>query len=108
MDRSPYERLHYFITDYLAMKLRPFEESLGLTNSRLRKALEKKSVSSEILEQIFSKYPNLNANWIFRGKGKMILDKENELSIAAESESQYVTRDELKKMLEEINKKKSP
>jgi hypothetical protein len=104
MAKDPYDRLLYFITDYLGMKMRPFEEKLGLTNSRLRKALEKKSVSSEILEQIFALYPTLNANWVFRGNGEMLLDQ---MGMAAEDPAKYVTRDELKELIQEINNLKS-
>ena len=105
MKKDIHDRLREFIEGYLSMSISAFEKKIGLSHGRFTKTMsEKKMISSEILEIIFSFYPKLDANWIFKGKGNMISE---DISLAAEDPPQYVTRNEFDKLLEKIESLKS-
>lgn len=57
---------------------------MGFSNGSLSKALNsKKSIGSDRLEKIFSKYTDLNPSWLMTGEGKMIRgdsDRKSELN----------------------------
>lgn len=68
------ERLFMFF-EAQELKHTPVEKSLGLTNGYLGKMKARNgSIGSDILETIFSKFQDLNPNWLLTGRGSMLLD----------------------------------
>lgn len=50
------------------------EKTCGFGNATLRNAFESgKSVGSDKIEKILSVFPDLSAEWLLRGEGKMII-----------------------------------
>lgn len=52
------------------------EKKLGLSHTRLDKAITRNSrLSSDILDKIIDKYPNVNREWLQAGQGHWLLDE---------------------------------
>jgi len=97
-------RLKMIIESYLALSVKGFERKFELGDNTIAKALKKKtSVKSDLLGKLFLEHPELDANWLFKGKGEMLM---NEMSIAAEDQTKYVTRVEFNKLMDDIDKLK--
>ncbi len=78
------ERLFEYI-EFRGMKHTPIERELGLSNGYLGKMLKRKgSIGDEVLQKIFSFFPNLNMIWLLSGKGDMevIIDNKTAPKIA--------------------------
>jgi len=58
----------------------------GISNGIIGKARKRGSLSLENISKILLKYPELNANWLFRGKGEMFSD-----NMVSEPEVKYNT-----------------
>lgn len=66
------DRLMVFI-EHLGLKPTSFEAEMGFSNGSIGKVLnENRAISSDRLETIFYKYPELSAEWLLTGRGKMI------------------------------------
>ena len=71
------ENLEIFLNQ-IDMPISRLEKNLNLGNGTLAKAVKnKKNIGSDILEKIFSYYPTLNLEWLFTGKGSMLLKNSN-------------------------------
>lgn len=69
------ERLEQFI-NFRGLSLYAFDSSIGVGNGYMGKQIKKKgSIGSDILELIFSQYPELNPTWLLTGNGSMLLEK---------------------------------
>lgn len=69
------ERLFVFFEEK-GLKHTPLEKELGLTNGYLGKMRDRKgSIGSDILETIFSKFPELNPDWLITGRGLMLYNQ---------------------------------
>lgn len=56
-----------------------FENSIGASRGAISKAVkDEKSIGSNVLEKIITRYPQLNPNWLLTGSGDMLLP-ESEL-----------------------------
>lgn len=67
-----HDRLQGFIA-HLGLKPTSFEAEMGFSNGSIGKAInEKRALTSDRLETIFYKYPELNAEWLLTGKGAML------------------------------------
>lgn len=60
------------------------EQECGLSNGYLRHL--KKAPSVEILEKIFSAFPELNRNWVMTGEGSMLREPEERKLISDSDE----------------------
>lgn len=65
---STKERLKEFVR-FIGMGQNAFEKEVGIANGYL--ASKSLSVSSDAIEKILDKYPQLNLYWLFTGKGEM-------------------------------------
>lgn len=66
------DRLFVFF-EHQGLKPTPIGTELGLTNGYLGKMRDRHgSIGSDILETIFSKFPDLNPEWLITGKGSMM------------------------------------
>jgi SOS-response transcriptional repressor LexA len=66
------ERLGKYI-DFKGISFYEFENSIGCARGTISKAVkEKKSIGSNILENILTAYKDLNPNWLISGLGSMI------------------------------------
>ncbi|QEM13443.1 helix-turn-helix transcriptional regulator [Mucilaginibacter rubeus] len=66
------ERIKLFI-DYKQVSLTKFDKMLEAGTGYIGKQIKKNgSVGSDILEKIISVFPDLSANWLLTGEGKMI------------------------------------
>ena len=55
-----------------------FENSIKASRGSISKAIRHgKSIGSNVVENILIEYPELNSQWLFTGKGEMILKTEN-------------------------------
>jgi len=70
------ERIGQYI-DKKGISYYAFENSLGASRGSISKAVkEKKSIGSNVLENIMNTYPDINPQWLLTGVGEMF--KENE------------------------------
>lgn len=81
-------RLKLFI-DHKGISLNAFDKSINAGNGYTGRQIKNQaSIGSDILEKIFSTYPDLNINWLFTGNGSMTLD-DGELVEEPVSESNF-------------------
>ncbi len=74
---KPIERLQQYI-EYRGLSMNSFDSSIGTGNGYIGKQIKKKgSIGSDILEKIFSSYPELNPTWLLTGNGSMLLEENN-------------------------------
>lgn len=71
------ERLNRFIK-YLGISVSQFEQSIGVGNAFVANTNSRMRNSSKNL--ISSRYPELNMDWLIRGKGKMLNTNKNVIS----------------------------
>lgn len=82
------ENLEIFL-NHIDIPISRLEKNLNLGNGTLAKAVKnKKNIGSDILEKIFSHFPFLNLEWLFTGKGSMILNERNTESSSSTQELQ--------------------
>ena len=72
------DRLKIFI-EYNKLPVSTFEKSIKVTNGYVNSI--SKSIGIEKIELILELYPNLNLEWLFTGKGKMLKSELNDKSI---------------------------
>ncbi len=66
-----HSRLKAFIQS-LDMSMREFERSVDVSNGSIASQItNKKAIGSDRVENILHKYPELNVEWLFTGKGEM-------------------------------------
>jgi len=66
------ERLNQFI-DYKNISLNMFDKSIGASNGYIGKQIKNNgSIGSDLIQKIFSVYPDLNILWLMTGEGEMI------------------------------------
>ena len=86
---KPIERLDIFIK-YCKLSISGFEKKVGLSNNSLQTAIKRRSnLKDETLNTILNNFPQLNAQWLLTGDGKMLngdLKEETTLSIEAQLE----------------------
>ena len=71
------ERLLIFLK-YLNIGQTAFERQVGLSNGYISKV--KKSIGTQQLEKIFSKFTDLNSRWLLTGEGEMLKTTEEHTS----------------------------
>lgn len=83
------ERIKQFI-DYKQITIRAFELAVGFSNGAFASQLKnKKSIGSDKIENILNKFPELNANWLFKGTGQMLARSDEESPLLGEPVSDY-------------------
>lgn len=88
---KPIERLVEFLQTK-DKRLSVIEKDLKLSNGYLKKMLVAGgSISSEIIEKIYDKYPDLDINWLF--KGEKAPEPDDKKPIVNEPEAEYKKRD---------------
>lgn len=65
------ERVLYFIENQ-GEKKETFFEDLGMSYANFKGVQKKSALGSDKIDKILSKYPNLNLEWLFSGKGEML------------------------------------
>lgn len=96
-------RLDTFI-QHKKLSYRAFEKSIDASNSAISKAISRNSsIGSDVLEKVFATYPDLNATWLFTGKGEMIITPGNEKhkKTLEQSQGEESYKDKYLKLLEE-------
>lgn len=104
------KRIKQFI-DYKGLTIRGFEMTVGFSNGAFASQLKNgKTIGVDKLENILNTYPEINANWLLTGNGKMLLGK---VSILKEPEQEYKLSEAekdliqvLKDQLEDLKKDK--
>ena len=94
------ERLGLFLKN---KNVRPtaVEQQCGISNGLVGKAIKKQThLSSEKIEKILSAYPDLSAEWLFRGTGDMVLDNDD---IDMANNKLAILQDKVDKMERMIN-----
>jgi len=70
------ERLKEYI-DHRGISIAAIEKAAGMSNASLRKAIQSgNGIGTDKLEKILTLYPDLSAEWLLRGEGEMLRDKE--------------------------------
>ena len=111
------DRLIEFI-NYAGLSARQFDISIGASNGyTLRMHKNRASIGSDVIENIFRKYPDLSVVWLLTGDGHMlksqeaeeILDfdhlpphKQREIERIIEEKIRERQREELKVLLREV------
>lgn len=72
-------RITEFVTSYLRISIRKFEETCGLPYSTIA-SIKVKGPSAEVLMKISDTYPELNMNWLIGGRGKMVNNSDQPIS----------------------------
>ena len=73
------KRIKEFI-DYKGLTIRSFEISVGFSNGAFASQLKNdKTIGVDKLENILNIFPEVNANWLLTGNGKMLLGKQTQL-----------------------------
>lgn len=65
------ERVLYFIENQ-GEKKEAFFEDLGMSYANFKGVQKKSALGSDKIDKILSKYPDLNLEWLFSGKGEML------------------------------------
>ena len=65
------ERVLYFIENQ-GEKKETFFEDLGMSYANFKGVQKKSALGSDKIDKILSKYPDLNLEWLFSGKGEML------------------------------------
>lgn len=74
MIMSVIERI-YLVIEKTHLNVSEFSESIEVSNGYFAKQkLGKGNVGSQIIEKIVSVYPQVNADWLISGRGKMFYD----------------------------------
>lgn len=63
------------ITDFKRISKEKFFEDLGVTYGNFKGKAKEKSLSSDVLATIVSKFPDLNSEWLLTGKGDMLKEE---------------------------------
>jgi hypothetical protein len=72
------ERIKQYI-DLKGISIRAFEITCGFSNGSFASQLKNnRTIGVDKLENILNNYPELNANWILLGKGKMLNHESSE------------------------------
>lgn len=77
------DRLKEFVL-YLDMGQNAFEKEVGIANGYL--ASKSKSISSDTIEKVLMRYPDINLKWLFTGKGSMLKSSYEKLDIDFQDE----------------------
>ena len=90
------ERLFYYF-EKKGIKHTPVESELGLSNGYFGKMLKRNgSMGDEILQKIFSKFPELNIVWIMTGNGEMELSNKMAGKMAGNYKNEQLSVHEVK------------
>ena len=94
------DRLSKYI-DYKQISFYAFENTLEVSRGSISKAVkESKSIGSNVLENILSKFPDMNAEWLMTGKGQMIRGFDEE--VVVEPDAKFLLRTDRPKELQRI------
>jgi repressor LexA len=79
------ERIKQYL-DYKNISISAFEKSIGMSNASFRKSLNNKgAIGSDKLENILRTYSDLSPDWLFSGKGNMIVNGSYQLNSEKDS-----------------------
>lgn len=104
-------RIKQFI-DYKGLNIRSFEIEVGFSNGAFASQLKNgKTIGVDKLENILNTFPELNANWLLTGKGRMLLGRQTDLlkepgNVYQLSEAEKDLIQVLKDQLEDLKKDK--
>ncbi|RQO78076.1 peptidase S24 [Pedobacter sp. KBW01] len=94
------QRLSQYIEDK-GISLYAFENKLAVSRGSISKAIkENKSIGSNVLENILSKFIDINPIWLMTGRGKMIASDINESVV--EPEQTFLLKTDKKRELQRI------
>lgn len=77
------ERVLYFIENQ-GEKKETFFEDLGMSYANFKGVQKKSALGSDKIDKILSKYPDLNLEWLFSGKGEMLKSKPTKTETSKE------------------------
>ena len=105
------KRLKEFL-DKMDVSVKHLEDEIGLANGSIRKFLNNniKSIGSGSIEKIIAKYPSLNADWLFTGRGNMLYSEASHHISKDDDEVKELLREnrllnqELRKARSELDK----
>lgn len=83
------ERLKLYI-DSQKLSISAFEQIIGASDGMIRRAIKNGTdIQSKWLSNISDNFHDLNLEWLITGKGFMLKDQPDVLSLASESHIQY-------------------
>lgn len=88
---SPVKQRILSFVDFIGISKRKFYEATGISRGTLD---NKSSINEDTLAKLIATYDQLNIEWLFTGKGEMLI---NELSIANEDAPSYGKLQDLQK-----------
>lgn len=99
-----------YISEYKAIKKDKFFKDLGFSYANFKGIQKESALSSNSVDKILSKYPDVSAEWLVTGKGEMIKkedDEEKIIEIESNPKDQYIIelqRDKIKSLENEIER----
>ncbi len=101
------ERVIYFIENQ-SIKKEFFFNNIGITSANFRGNAQKTPLNSNAIENIITKYPEINLQWLVTGKGEMLIDivskKTNEDTNVSEIESFFKSKNVFKEIFERLER----
>lgn len=70
------ERVLYF-AKYKGVSIEKFLDSIGMTYGSFKGKAKEGALNSTAIEEIYTKYSDINLIWLITGKGEMIIDEKN-------------------------------
>lgn len=67
------ERVLYFAKNQ-GISIEPFLENIGMTYGSFKGKAKEGSLNSTAIEEIYTKHPNINLEWLLTGNGEMLKD----------------------------------
>lgn len=91
---SFFDRLDKFM-EYSGLNDNKITNETGISNGIIGKGRKRGALSQDNISKILYRYPELDANWLFTGEGKMIKSSDNQIHQPQENESQMINETQM-------------
>ncbi|WP_233899653.1 DNA-binding protein [Tenacibaculum piscium] len=92
------------ITDFKRVAKEKFFSDLSISYANFKGKAKEKALSSDVLANIVTKYPEISSLWLLTGKGEMLVSEKAEKAEKSENTEIEIENKELKAENKELNK----
>lgn len=93
-----------YLSEYYNLSKEYFFENIGMSYGSFKGSAKERPLNSDAIENILTKYPEINAHWLITGKGEMLNEKEYSNMNTESMSSGAEILDQLKKEVEHLRK----
>lgn len=93
-----------YLSEYYNVSKEYFFENIGMSYGSFKGSAKERPLNSDAIENILTKYPEINAHWLITGKGEMLNEKEYSNMNTESMSSGAEILDQLKKEVEHLRK----